>query len=415
MDRDNCGTFKLASAPGGPVRAKPRTVASRRPRRFPVATEALQPVILDHQMDDYLVEADGRDLDIEMCTSLGDPRHFRVQGSTGDAYGYYEYCRLEEGFFAYICDATYLVPLPISIVAENMIRVRVASDGDGEYATADGELLDLKGPSASIVIEPPGQQPAVAVSAGHNLSAEVYVHRDMLARLYARDDHELPAILQAFIAGNLQHTIARRLALSPQILRALEDLRGCTLEGRSRRLVIRAKAIEILCYAIEALTQDEDGRRAPEASKIAANGVLKAQRLLAVNFVTPPSLDDLAHKVGMSRSSLCAAFRQIVGRSVFDYVGDLRMQQALAMLNRQDATIAEVAYAVGYGHPSSFSVAVQRRFGTTASELRRRGIAPTFEHRAAVMDLRQISARNAKNLEKGGDSRQLSDADRKCS
>jgi AraC family transcriptional activator of pyochelin receptor len=74
----------------------------------------------------------------------------------------------------------------------------------------------------------------------------------------------------------------------------------------------------------------------------------------------------------MSRSGLCAAFRQIVGQSVFDYVGDLRMQQALAMLARQDATIAEVAYAVGYGHPSSFSVAVQRRFGTTASELRRR-------------------------------------------
>ena len=368
-------------------RARSRTPAGRRrPRRFPVAAEALQPIILDHQMNDYAVEAEGRDLDT--CTSLGDPRHFRVQGSTGEAHGYYEYCRFEEGFFAYICDATYLVPLPISIVAENMVRVRIASDGDGEYATARGELLDLKGPSASIVIEPPGQQPAVAVSAGHNLSAEVYVHRDMLAYLYARDDHELPPLLQAFIAGDLQHTVARRLALSPQLLRALEDLRGCTLEGRSRRLVIRAKAIEILCHAIDALAQDENGDGAPEASKSAANGVLKAQRLLAENFVAPPSLDDLAHKVGMSRSSLCAAFRRIVGQSVFDYVGDLRMQQALAMLNRQDATIAEVAYSVGYGHPSSFSVAVQRRFGTTASELRRRGLASTFERRPTAMDPR---------------------------
>lgn len=388
MDRDTSGTSKLVAASGGRPRAKPRAISSRRrPRRFPVVAEALQPVILDDQMNDYSVEADSADPDMEMFTSLGDPRHFRVQGSTGDAHGYYEYCRLEEGFFACICDATYLVPLPISIVAENMIRVRVASDGDGEYATAEGELLDLKGPSASIVIEPPGQQPAVAVSAGHNLSAEVYVHRDMLARLYARDDHELPAVLQTFIAGNLRHTVARCLPLSPQILRALEDLRGCTLEGRSRRLVIRAKAIEILCYAIEALAQDENGSSAPEASKIAANGVLKAQRLLAENFVTPPSLDDLAQKVGMSRSSLCAAFRQIVGRSVFDYVGDLRMEQALAMLNRQDATIAEIAYAVGYGHPSSFSVAVQRRFGTTASELRRRELTPTLEHRPAAMDL----------------------------
>jgi AraC-like DNA-binding protein len=48
------------------------------------------------------------------------------------------------------------------------------------------------------------------------------------------------------------------------------------------------------------------------------------------------------------------------------------MHQALAMLTRHDATIAEVAYAVGYSHPSSFSVAFQRYFGTTAIEARRR-------------------------------------------
>ncbi|WP_447763323.1 helix-turn-helix transcriptional regulator [Sphingopyxis panaciterrae] len=160
------------------------------------------------------------------------------------------------------------------------------------------------------------------------------------------------------------------------MLRTLEDLRNCVLDGRGRRLVIRSKAIEILCHAFDALAQDENGDGFHEASKLAANGVLKAQRLLADNFVTPPSLDDLAHMVGMSRSSLCAAFRQIVGQTVFDYVGDLRMQQALAMLSHRNATIAEVAYAVGYGHPSSFSVAVQRRFGTTASELRRRGLPP---------------------------------------
>lgn len=355
-------------------RRTPAVIA--RPRRFPVAAGAMPPVVLDRRMQDFSIEADPGSSrpDIEAFTSLGDPRHFRVQGSTGQAFGYYEYCCLDDGFFVYICDATYLAPLPMAMVAEDIVRVRIASDGDGEYATPHGDLLDLKGPSASIIIEPPGQPPAEAVSAGHHLAAEVFVHRNMLARLYARDDHELPAVLQAFITGHLQHTVARRLPLSPQLLRALEDLRGCTLEGRNRRLVIRSKAIEILCHAFDALAQDENGDGIPETSKLAANGVLKAQRLLADNFVTPPSLDDLAHAVGLSRSGLCAAFRQLVGQSVFDYVGDLRMQHALALLNQPGATIAEVAYAVGYGHPSSFSVAVQRRFGTTASELRRRGL-----------------------------------------
>ncbi|MHA4837554.1 helix-turn-helix domain-containing protein [Sphingopyxis sp. MSC1_008] len=50
------------------------------------------------------------------------------------------------------------------------------------------------------------------------------------------------------------------------------------------------------------------------------------------------------------------------------------MRQALAMLNERAASITQIAYAVGYSHPSSFSLAVQRRFGTSPSELRRRGL-----------------------------------------
>ncbi|MEN2788058.1 helix-turn-helix domain-containing protein [Sphingomonas oligophenolica] len=37
--------------------------------------------------------------------------------------------------------------------------------------------------------------------------------------------------------------------------------------------------------------------------------------------------------------------------------------------------MTQVAYAAGYSHPSSFSRAVQRRFGTTPSEPRRRGLS----------------------------------------
>jgi AraC-like DNA-binding protein len=50
------------------------------------------------------------------------------------------------------------------------------------------------------------------------------------------------------------------------------------------------------------------------------------------------------------------------------------MQQALELLNERDASITQIAYAVGYNRASSFTVAVQRHFGTTPSELRRRGM-----------------------------------------
>ncbi|WP_411339066.1 AraC family transcriptional regulator [Sphingopyxis sp. J-6] len=352
-----------------------RVTAAAARRRFPVDADTLPAVSVEREVPDFLGDEDPERIPgVETFTQLGHPGHFRVHGLTDHAFGHFEFCRLDDGFFAGICDTTYLEPLATTMVADNMLRVIIASEGDGEYATARGEIVDFKGPGAAIIVEPAGQPPAETVFFGRNLGVHLYIHCDALKRLYAGEEGDLPALLRAFIAGSLPATVARRLPLTPQLLRFLEDLKGCTLEGRSRRLLIQSKAIEILCHAFEALDQDENGETFAGASKLAASGVLKAQRLLSDNFVSPPSLDDLAHQVGLSRSGLCAAFRQIVGQTVFDYIADLRMQQALALLNESGATISEVAYAVGYGHPSSFSVAVQRRFGTTASELRRRGL-----------------------------------------
>lgn len=349
---------------------------SARRRRFPVDPGSLQLVEVDRLINDFGVEASrASNEDAASVIPLGDPRHCRVEGSNDLASGHYEYCGLDEGFFAIICDITYRVPSAISIRAGSMLRVRIASEGDGEYAATYEEMMDLQGPSVSIVIEPDRQAPAEIVLAGRQRAVEIYIHRDMLERLYADDRHELPDVVRTFIAGDLERTITRRLVITPHLLHALEDLQNCPLQGRARRLVIRSRAIEILCHALDAFGRDTivEG---PKTSKQAAAAVVKARHLLDSDFADPPSLEALAHEVGLSRSGLCTAFRQIVGTTIFDYIGDLRMRQALTMLTSSELTIAEIAYSVGYGHPSSFSVAVQRRYGTTASELRRLATVP---------------------------------------
>lgn len=311
--------------------------------------------------------------EIDVIEPMGDPCHYRFHTSKEFGNGRVEFCALADGFLVHFNDVTHDQPNAMSVAAPDMLRVRIASDGDGEYVTARGDQIDLKGAGSAIVIEPAGMPPAKAVFIGHSRTVTVYIHRGRLQDLYADRAHELPGALQAFIAGSLRHTVAQRLPLNASLLRCLEDLHGCDLDGHSRRLFIRSKAVEILCHAFKAMVPDDDVC-AIDASAQMTRGVIKAQKRLAENFVAPPSLDDLAREVGLSRSSLCAGFRQIVGQTVFDYIGDLRMQRALSMLNERAASITQIAYAVGYSHPSSFSLAVQRRFGTTPSELRRRGV-----------------------------------------
>lgn len=311
-------------------------------------------------------------LEVGVIEPMGDRHHSRLFLSNEYASGYVEFCGLAAGFLVHFNDVSHDRAQPVTISAPDILRVRVASDGDGEYVSAQGDRVDFKGAGCTIVIEPAGMPPASAVFVGRNRTVTVYIHRATLQNLYAEREHELPVALQAFISGSLGRTVAQRLPLNASLLRCVEDLLGCDLEGHSRRLFIGSKATEILCHAVKGLAQG-DNCRGVDASAQMKRGVIKAQQQLMENFVDPPSLDDLARDVGLSRSSLCAGFRQIVGQTVFDYIGDLRMRRALSMLNERKASITQIAYAVGYSHPSSFSLAVQRRFGTPPSELRRRG------------------------------------------
>lgn len=364
--RSRAGELTTVHSPAG----------SSRLRRLPMSGNFPLIALTDDISEWEIVEGFELPAEVQQWVPLGDPCHYRMHISDEDATGRFEFCGLGDGFFVHITDCDRPRPFAMSVSAPELLRVRIARADDAEYASAHGDCLDITGPGAVMIIEPAGQPPAEAVFAGRSDAASVYVHRNFLRNMYAGREHELPAPLQAFIAGTLQQTIARRLPFGPGLLRCHEDLHECELEGQARRMFICSKALEILCRALTALAKEEENC-AQHVSALTRRGVLKAQQRLQQSYISPPSLEDLAHDVGMSRSSLCAGFRQIVGQTVFDYVADLRMQRALEMLTRRDASITQIAHEVGYSHPSSFSLAVQRRFGTTPSELRRRTL-PTM-------------------------------------
>ncbi|MDT9600599.1 helix-turn-helix transcriptional regulator [Sphingosinicella rhizophila] len=345
-------------------------------RRYPAPAKDAATLVMPYTLEDQVIHQsdERRDL-VEAFMPLSDNRHYRLQSIGHYGAGQYEFCGLSDGFFIVFGDVNLAAPLSLYMSYSDSLQVHVASNGDSEYVFPEGDILSLEAANTSIFITPAGEAAVEATFAGCNRYIGLSIHREALKTLYAGGEHELPDILQLFLEGGLQRTLARSLPLRAALLRCLEDVHACPLEGLRRRLFLQSKAVEILCQAIEALEHAE-GFGSAEATMLTARGVMKAQRLLAENFAAPPSLENLAHEVGLSRSGLCAGFRQILGQSVFDYTQDLRMQQALAMLSERDASISQIAYAVGYNRASSFSVAVQRHFGATPTELRRRCTSP---------------------------------------
>jgi len=79
--------------------------------------------------------------------------------------------------------------------------------------------------------------------------------------------------------------------------------------------------------------------------------------------------DQLAGDIGLSRIQLHRKLKAIIGRAPGELVREIRLQYAHDLLARRTATIAEVAYQVGFSSPASFSASFSRHFGFSPKQV----------------------------------------------
>jgi AraC-like DNA-binding protein len=82
------------------------------------------------------------------------------------------------------------------------------------------------------------------------------------------------------------------------------------------------------------------------------------------------SLDELAQTAGVSRSVLVERFTSFVGQPPMQYLAHWRMQLAAGRLV-EGATVAAVAYDLGYGSEAAFSRAFKKLVGVAPAHWRR--------------------------------------------
>lgn len=74
---------------------------------------------------------------------------------------------------------------------------------------------------------------------------------------------------------------------------------------------------------------------------------------------------ELAGTASVSRSTLAARFKDVVGRGPLEYLTAWRIELAAERLRGGEETVATIARAVGYGSESALSVAFKRTTGLT--------------------------------------------------
>ena len=89
------------------------------------------------------------------------------------------------------------------------------------------------------------------------------------------------------------------------------------------------------------------------------------------NLESKLSLDEIARAAGMSQSSLENKFRELTGRSAYEYLIGLRIDRAKHLLTETSLPVSDIARRCGYENQFYFCNAFKKQTGTTPSEYRK--------------------------------------------
>lgn len=80
------------------------------------------------------------------------------------------------------------------------------------------------------------------------------------------------------------------------------------------------------------------------------------------------SVESLSKEVGMSRSSLYNKLLELTGQTPVEYIRSYRLEKAMALMQKSDMTIAEIAYQVGFSTPNYFAKSFKNKYNLLPSE-----------------------------------------------
>lgn len=95
----------------------------------------------------------------------------------------------------------------------------------------------------------------------------------------------------------------------------------------------------------------------------------KAKAYLLKNYVSPPTIHDLAHLCAINESKLKIIFKQIYKMTIYNYIQKLRLEKANLLLKDKVLNIGKIANEVGYKHQGHFSKLFFETYGIYPKDL----------------------------------------------
>lgn len=243
-------------------------------------------------------------------------------------------------------------------------------DGLSREAAPDGRTATLGGQSFLLSASMTAIAGTREILGNNWRTVGIACKPSFLARELRVSGDELPEEVRRFQAGDPNVAFWYAGELSHEMAVVANTLLQPSVHPSVRPVYLRAKTVELVCLALDRLRQPEP--------VVASTMRLSRHDVSCLHFARqildasrkPPSLDELARRVGINRNKLAMGFKHVFGMTVGEYHRELRMQQSYARLQDPDMKIGRVADEAGYRDAGSFSKAFKSRYGVLPSAIK---------------------------------------------
>jgi AraC-like DNA-binding protein len=137
------------------------------------------------------------------------------------------------------------------------------------------------------------------------------------------------------------------------------------------RVYFEAKITELFGCQLEqiALMKATDDKSALTHSD--KEKIRQARNLLLQNIAEPPTITRISRSVAINENKLKKGFREMYGKSIYNYLLTHRIEKAIEMMEKGDYSIDEIAGKIGYADAAHFSRAFKNVKGIPPGQYRK--------------------------------------------
>lgn len=181
---------------------------------------------------------------------------------------------------------------------------------------------------------------------------------------------EINIQLNVLLTGMQQHNGAIKIKSTPELLRLFNNL--YKKQPTMQKFYLRLRVLEILVM-IQAMSIS-DCMPKPYFRQRDIKVVKEIYHEVVANLDKRYSLQELADRYGIGRTTLQRCFKEVYGQPYYSFFKRYRMQEAVYLLQQGDKSITEIAGILGYGNASKFTSAFRSIYGYNPNEYKKSGV-----------------------------------------